>query len=160
MAGLSGAEARTCAMELSERHGCSEGTIYALTADVRPGRKRRADAGMCDRMEQELEDRFLFLTTGKSLSTTRAREVFIREGHAMPSVATLNRVRCRYGLTARELGQDMRASVRFEAKHPNQLWQIDSTGSDMFLQDLDGSINYESPLKRTRNRSTQRKPHI
>jgi len=111
-------------------------------------------------MGRHLEDRFLFLTTGKTLSTTRAREVLIREGHAMPSVATLNRVRRGYGLTKRELGQDMRAGVRFEAKHPNQLWQIDSTGSSMFFQDMDGSVLYESPLKRTRNRSTQRRPHI
>ncbi len=160
MAGQSGAEARRRAESLAKQYDCSVGTVYAITRDVRPGRQRRVDAGHADEISDQLREKFIFLTIGKGLSTTRARNMLVREGHELPSVPTLNRLRRQHGLTRRDLASDARPGVRFEASRPNRLWQIDSSGSLMFYQDLDGSVVYESPLKRTKNKPDRVDPRI
>jgi hypothetical protein len=160
MRGRKGAEARALAITLAERYACSAGRIYALTADVRPGRKRRTDAGAETPLMPETERAFFHLTVAKGLSAPEAREILAEANHAVPSVSTLNRRRRRAGLAPSDVAADRNPAVRMEAEYPNRVWQMDSSGSTMFYLDADGSVFFESPLKRTKNKPEQERPKV
>ena len=113
MAGLSGADAHTAANSLAARYHISVNTVYNVSHDVRPARKRRDDAGKSTPIDDAVRWRFLHLTAAMHLSTPVAAEILAEEGHNLPSLSTLNRLLRREGLTGRELAQDLRPSVWF-----------------------------------------------
>ena len=117
MAGRRGAEARTLARALANGYGCSVGNVYSITADVRPSRKTRTDAGVQEiALTPEAETAFQFLVVAKGMSTPEARAWCEESGHRMPSVSWLNRELLRKGLSSRENEKDLVAAVRFEGR--------------------------------------------
>lgn len=159
MAGLSGAACARTADALAILYGVSVSEVYDESRDVRPRRAKRADSGREYRMPEETLGRWNALTVGQGVSIRQAREILIAEGHDLPDKSTLSRFNRRRGVSRRDRDRDLRPFVRFEAPRPNRLWQMDSSGSTMFYIRPDGSIEYVSPLKHTKNKE-QRAPNV
>lgn len=160
MSGRTGADARTTASALARSYDVSEQTVYRLSADVRPSRRRRSDAGARSISDAAREE-FLSLAVGKGLSVALAREMMEEVGWTdLPSAQTLSRLLRDRRVSARERDKDLTPCVRFEATRPNELWQIDASGSTMFYQDADGSIVYINPIRHTRNKPQPDKPRV
>ncbi len=155
----SGAQRASVAKALAQRYGVSLGTIYARTQDIRPSRAKRVDAG-----ERTLDDdarrQFLYLCVAKELSVPVARRHMIDAGRTMPSVPTLNRILADAGLSAGQRDLDITPAVRFQAKGPNDVWQIDASGSTMFYLDTDGSVSYINPIRHTANKPPPERPRV
>lgn len=157
-----GRERATLARSLADQHGVHLDTIYRHARKHNgSSRKARADRGVRRAAPSpEAQAAFDALVIGKGLSTPRAREVMAAEGVETPSDTTLNRIRRDRGTNPSGLSSDLRPAVRFEAEYPNRLWQIDSTGSRLFFLDADGSVTFDPPLKRTKNKPGPTKPRV
>jgi transposase InsO family protein len=58
----------------------------------------------------------------------KIRKFLINHGHEMPSEKTINRILHKYGCINPEESAKRKAFIRFEHKHPNDLWQMDFKG--------------------------------
>jgi len=155
-----GPAARSRARQIAERYGISESAVYAHTSDVRPARKRRSNAGNPPFIPSAIEKPFEQLTLGKGLSVTEARASLVAAGFDVPSESTLRRWLRFYRISERERGRDLTPHIRFEAGAPNELWQIDASGSTMFFLDADGSVVFDNPLKYTKNKPDPTRPRV
>lgn len=58
----------------------------------------------------------------------KLKEVLERQGHAIPSVKTVNNILHRYGCILPEESAKHKAYIRFEKEHCNEMWQTDFKG--------------------------------
>ena len=163
LAGLSGARAKRVAEELSARTSLSLRQVYKLTRDVRSTRKQRADSGLrrC-LLPRETLDVLMKLCHELGFDASLAIDTALGNGllaaEDAPSPATLNRWMRIEGIGA-STPDTARVSRRWEASAPNDLHQADSTISNTWYLDDDGSLGYES-LADQSNKPGNRKPRL
>lgn len=128
--GLKGRRLAAVAREVAERHGVSVKTVYALTRDVRPGRKERKDAGK--RSAAVLENEGLLLiahcVAEKHLTVYEAILFAERNGFEIPwSVSSVRRWLREHGLTLRQVQKRVAKTPhrRFEGSYPGHVIQVD-----------------------------------
>lgn len=59
----------------------------------------------------------------------KIQSYLLKQGYAMPSVKTVNRILKRHGRVCIEESLKRKAFIRFEHEHPNDLWQMDFKGN-------------------------------
>lgn len=134
MQGLKGKPARIEATRLAAQFGLSDvDTIYAMTRDVRPPRKRRSDTG---KRKATLDDEPLKfaaeLVADLNLNPALAIETARRNGFEIPvSDATFGRRLKESGLSRRQRRTRKELYVRFEAETPGEIFHYDDTGGKL-----------------------------
>lgn len=145
MRGLRGGRARQEADRLAARYGVTRASIYRMTREVRPPRKRRAD-----RETRSIEN--LDPTTpwgycaGLVVKHEFAADLALATGRANGkdlgvSVATFRRWLREAGASRRHVKIYRRPCRRFEAARPNDLWQMDFTQAAQYYIADDGGIS-------------------
>jgi hypothetical protein len=138
MRGLSGTAAKQQAARMAELHGCSWQRIYDLTKDLRPERKKRADAGK--RTFELVEGTDLWtaaqlviadkLDPDQALLTCQVRGLT-----NLPALETFQRILREKNLGRKARRAPKRAFRRWEAESPGELFQIDVTALKVRWQD-------------------------
>ncbi len=159
MHGLTGKAAKTVAQRLAQEMGLDVSRIYWYSRHVRPKRKPRADRGVPRSVTEAELEKLMVYTVQHDFSAPHLAEVADANGvHIHP--ATYNRILRQRRLSRRENKQDLRPYRRWEAEHPNDLHQIDSTVAQQFYLDDNGSVGYESPHERYKNKPGNKKPRL
>lgn len=168
MAGLKGTAARQMAQDLASRPelgGVSWKTIYRRTTHLR-SRKTRSDAGSSE-VEQKLPEetlrRMCAMTAQLDMAAWQVIEYAEENGWIDRGVVTpssYNRLLVKYDITRAENRKNRQAHRRWQAAKPNDLHQLDFTVSEQFYIDDDGTIKWESPMHRNKNRRGNRKPRL
>lgn len=138
MRGLSGSAAKQQAVRMADLHGVGWQRIYDLTKDLRPERKKRADAGK--RTFQIVEGTDLWtaaqfvivdkLDPDQALLTCQVRGLT-----NLPTLETFQRMLREKGLGRKARRNPRRAFRRFEAEFPGEMFQIDVTALKVRWQD-------------------------
>lgn len=129
--GLSNGLLKSKVTELSARYQVSENAIYALTKDLRPGRKKRADAGK--RKADLLEDEGLRFAAMLVTSTNCKPEDALRTARAQGYVitvsdATFTKYLREYCVSRKDNKNKRRPYRRWEASEPGEIFQYDDSG--------------------------------
>ncbi len=159
MFGLSGRQARAMAERLAVEYGVDVSRIYYYSRDVRPKRDERSDKGKFKTVDEDSLRKLLVYTVQHDFSATHLAEVAEANGVRIHP-ATYNRILRQINLSRRMNKVNTRPWTSWEAKYPNQLHQIDSTVAQQFYLDDDGSIGYELPMLRNKNKPGNRKPRL
>ena len=159
MFGLTGRAARQKASYLAEMMGVDVSRIYWYSRDVRPGRKARADKGVLRSVNESDLEKLLVFTVQHDFAAPHLAEI-AKENGVNIHPATYNRILRERRLSRRENKQDLRPYRRWEAEHPNDLHQIDSTVSQQFYLADDGGVGYEAPHERYKNKPGNKKPRL
>lgn len=130
MRGLSGSAAKQQAARMAELHGVGYQRIYDLTKDLRPERKKRADAGK--RTFEIVEGTDLWtaaqlvivdkLDPDQALLTCKVRGLT-----NLPTLETFQRMLREKNLGKKQRRTAKRAFRRWEAESPGEMFQIDVT---------------------------------
>jgi len=161
MAGLSGSEAKGKALALAQEFGCDWTRVYFYSRDVRPKRKRREDAGKLRAVDEEVLDRLSFFTVNYDMSAPHVAEIYAANSDGeWIAPSTYNRWLRNRDISRRRNKKDIKPWVPWEAPEPNFLHQVDSTVAQQFYLDDDGSIGFESKVKRYKNKPGNRKPRL
>ncbi len=145
---------------LAEQFGCDVTRVYHHSRDVRPRRSRRADKGAMKAIEEDAFTSLSWYTVRGDFSAPTICEVARANNLGSVNPATYNRHLRQKGISRSRNKKDLRPYVSFEAKYPNQLHQIDSTAAQQFYLDDDGTIGYEGPHQRYKNKPGNKKPRI
>jgi len=163
MAGLSGADARQEARELSESLGVNEGTIYRYSAKCR-GSKARTNRGERKLpLDDNVLEKMKAFTYQTDCPAPDVIEIFEKNGELKPGVISpswFTRWLKAQAMSRKEMKQDRRPCRRFEASEPGELFQIDHTPAEQFYIDDDGSVAWESTVSRNKNRAGNRKKRL
>lgn len=164
LAGQSGARARQLAEEIAARTGLTLRRIYAMTRDVRKPRADRSDRGTRRRrLADGVADVLMKLVHELDFDAALAIETAVGNGliaiEDAPAPGTLLRWMRRAGIPANG-SEANRVCRRFEAPGPNELHQADCTLSNTWYLASDGSVGYESPRDRNKNRPGNQKPRL
>lgn len=136
--GLKGAEARARIEALSDQHGVSTGYIYAMTRDLRPQRKQRADCG--GRLLELKEDPAVKLAMELvhtrnlcpklAIKTVEANESDIRgDGYYFPiSIGHFRRILRQCGIHRGAERRNATAYRPWSATFPGEIFQLDFSG--------------------------------
>ena len=130
LAGLKGALAMAEARRQAEHYGVAVQSIYALTKDLRPSRKPRADRGRARvGFDQAGMRRCFELVLEHNLDPDLAVEQARVEGFECSfTVSTLQRRLRASGLDRRSRRNKVRPCRRFEASAPGEIFQFDISG--------------------------------
>lgn len=131
MTGLSNKQASAEAARLAANYDVSSDTIYAITKDLRPGRKARADRGA--RTASLTEDEGLRhaaeLVADLHLAPYQALENARLNGHkVMVSETTFNRYLKELGISRKQRLRTRRPHRRFEEDAPGKRFHYDDSG--------------------------------
>lgn len=164
MAGLSGKEARTKAHALAQRFNVSEDTIYRLTESVRPGRKRRADAGE-SRMHELTEAQLSLLMKMhvEGMIAEQIIEVMEENGYVergLLSQSVLKRWLVKHDINRSRLDADVAYRPSYDAKYANLIWQVDYTTAEFFYLDGQWRVEIEPAWSRNKNRAGNQRTRI
>lgn len=159
MFGLDNGSARAMAKQLAGKYKVAASTIYNYSRDVRPDRKERADKGKIKCVSKDDLDKLLIHTVKYDFAASHLSDVAEANGVEINS-ASYNRILRKQRLSRKDLKKNLKPWQPWEAKYPNLLHQIDSTISQQFYLDDDGSIGYEPPIKRNKNKAGNRKPRL
>ena len=139
MRGLSGKDAKAMAVRMGDLHEVSWQYIYKLTQDLRPQRKRRADAGM--RTYEPTEGTDLWsamqlvivdkLDPDQALLTVRTRKPDAK----LPALEYFQRILRENGLGRKSRRAPRRAFRQWEADNPGEIFQVDVTALKVRWQD-------------------------
>lgn len=130
MRGLVGKPAKAMAVRLAERHGVVWQHIYKMTKDLRPERKKRADAGKSVWKLEEGTDlwkavEFVIVDNyDPDLALMTAKE---RGYTNLPSLATFQKILAEHGLNRKARRANRVAYRRWQAEFPGQIFQVDVT---------------------------------
>ena len=138
MRGLAGTPAKQMAVRMAELHNVTWQRIYEVTRDLRPERKRRADAGKRTFELIEGTDSWTAaqlvivdkLDPDQALLTCRTRGLV-----NLPSLETFRRMLAEKGLGKKARRSPRTAFRRWEAEFPGELFQIDVTALKVRWQD-------------------------
>ena len=163
--GLKAAPLRSAVRDAAERYGVSESTIYRILGSV-PGRKRRSDAGV-PRATARIDPQVLAWMDALTVRTdASARTVIdLAVGHfGLPadflSVSTYHAHLRRRRISRRLLRKDVQPHRRFEARCASQLHHFDTTVAQAWFENADGSIGYEGPERRNKNKPGNKRPRL
>ncbi len=159
MFGLVGTEAKIKAGYLAAKMGFDISRIYHYSKSVRPGRQKRKDQGILRAVSDEDLKQLLVYTVQHDFSAPHLAMVAEENGINI-NPGTYNRILRKKRLSRRENKINLQPFRRWEAEYPNQLHQIDSTVAQQFYLDDDGSVGYESPSQRYKNKAGNRKPRL
>lgn len=160
MAGLSGRQAKSCARLLAQQFGCDVSRVYYHSKTVRPARGRRKDAGKPRVLDPQTLESLAYYTVNMDFSSQHVTDVAQANGLGEISRATYNRHLRKLGIGRRQNQTDIRPFIKWQAKFPNQLHQLDSTVSQQFYIDDDDSIGFESTLTKNKNKPGNKKPRL
>ena len=131
MRGLTGKPAKQMAARMAELHSITLAHVYRLTADLRPARKKRADAGR--RTYRLIEGTDVWkaaqlvivdkLDPDQALLTIRTRDAEAK----LPTLEKFRQMLAEKGLGKKARRSGRRAYRRFEAEFPGEMFQIDVT---------------------------------
>ncbi len=131
MRGLSGKAAGTMAARMAELHNVKIKRIYSLTSDLRPGRKKRADAGKRSFVLEPGTDvwKAAQLVVGGKMDLQLALDTIqLRNPDAkLPTLETFRRIMAENGLGKKALTSGRRAYHSWEAEFPGEMFQVDVT---------------------------------
>lgn len=160
MSGLSGKPARQKALILASQFKIDVTRIYYYSKDVRPRRKQRADKGDIKFIEKDKLQQLAHYSIKYDFSADHIKEIAAANNMGEISPSSFNRVLRNMGLSRRQAKKDINPYISWEAPYPNALHQLDSTVAQQFYLDDDGSIGYEPPEQRYKNKPGNRKPRI
>lgn len=126
MDGLRGRMAKLQAQRLSEQHGCSVSQVYAITADLRPCRKQRADKG---KRKANLDHPVLRYAAERVVTRNYDPELALMEaehniGPVPVSLGTFRRLLREHGISAADNARNVTPHRNF-AYPPGVLYQLD-----------------------------------
>ena len=124
-------ETRAECLRLSEFYGVNISTIYKLTENVRPQRKKRSDFGKrkADILEDEVLKKAASMVTKYNMDPADALRTVEAEGHEVPiSHGTFVRYLNEKGLNRETRTKKLSMYRRFEAKAPGDVFQFDISG--------------------------------
>jgi len=159
-----GKQTKAVALDLAKKYGLSVARIYAISREHRAnGRKKRSDANIKKKELDNKQSRFLLKLFETGYSTAKALEIaqvneIIKPGSI--SAGYIDRYRKEKGFTKKMLAMDLTPHRSFEAAYPNKMQQVDTTIALAFYINKDGSIGYEGPTKRYKNKPGNRLPRI
>lgn len=162
MAGMAGKAASMQAQILSKQFDVTSDRIYHYSRDVRPRRNSRSDKGAlkCDATPADLE-KLAWLSVRKDYSGPHLADIHAaNNGGVYVSAATINRYLRRQNISRNILKKGRRPYISWQAKYPNQLHQLDSTVAQQFYLNDDGTIGFESPTQRYKNKPGNKKPRL
>lgn len=128
MTGLKNAKAKAEAERLAARHGISITRIYALTADLRPKRKRRKDHGKtkADLLNDPGLKFAAAWVAAKKVSPELALETARANGYEINvSLGTFQRYLNKYQVSRRAMATEVQPYRDWEASAPGELGQFD-----------------------------------
>jgi hypothetical protein len=139
MRGLTGKPAKQMAARKAADHNITIAHVYRLTADLRPPRKKRSDAGK--RTFELVEGTDVWkaaqlvivdkLDPDQALLTIKTRDA----GAKLPTLETFRKMLAEKGLGKKARRYGKRAYRRFEAASPGEMFQIDVTALKIRWQD-------------------------
>jgi transposase InsO family protein len=139
MRGLSGKDAKAMAVRMGDLHHVNWQHIYKITQDLRPQRKRRADAGrrtyeptegtdLWSAMQLVIVDK---LDPDQALLTVRTRKTDAK----LPTLEYFQRILRENGLGRKARRAPRRAFRQWEADNPGEIFQVDVTALKVRWQD-------------------------
>ncbi len=159
MFGLENGSARAMAEQLAKKFKVDVSRIYHYSKGVRPKRKKRKDRGAVKSIGKAELDKLLVYTIKHDFSAMHLAEVAEANGIKI-NPGTYNRILREIRLSRKDLKKNLKPWQSFEAKYPNLMHQIDSTVAQQFYLDDDGSIGYEAPWERYKNKPGNKKPRL
>lgn len=160
LAGKNGREAKRIAQKLAIEFNCDPSRIYHHSLDVRPRRKQRADAGTMRAIDPQVFNALAYYTVNGDFSAPHLSDIAAGNHLGKVNAGTYNRQLRKRGIDRKRNQQDLKPYQSFEAKEPNILHQMDSTVSQQFYLDDDGSIGYESAILHNKNKPGNKKPRL
>lgn len=160
MAGLLGQAAKNKARVLALQFGCTVSRIYHYSKAVRPQRKPRADRGKLKAMAEDTFNTLATLTVKHDLSAPHVSNIANGNHLGEVSSATFNRHLRQKGISRRNNKKDLKPYIKWQAKAPNYLHQLDSTVAQQFFLDDDGAIGVESGRDHNKNKPGNKKPRL
>lgn len=141
MRGLCGKQAKTEAERLAGLYGVTPNSIYNLTADIRPPRKKRADRGTraVDLMNDEFLKYAASLVVEYNLAPADAllQAATRLQQKAPVELATFQKYLREHGLSGKQRRTNATPHTRFEAAAPGEMFQFDISGSKERWFDLE-----------------------
>lgn len=159
MFGLNNGSAKIMAEQLAQKLKVDVSRIYHYSKDIRPKRKAREDKGDIRCVNDDELSKLMIFTIQHDYSAKHLSMVAEENGISIHP-ATYNRILRDQRLSRKELKKNLKPWQPWEAKYPNLLHQIDSTVAQQFYLDDDGSIGYEAPWQRYKNKPGNRKPRL
>jgi transposase InsO family protein len=156
MHGLSGKTAKQMAIQLAKNYDVDVSRIYHYSRDVRPKREQRKDKGVIKAFTEEQFMDMLYYTVNKDKNADLISLSARYEGFDV-CPATYNRILRERKLSRKDLKRNITPYRSWEADSPNRLHQIDSTVSQQFYLDDDGSIKHEPEMLRNKNKRGNQK---
>lgn len=160
MSGLSGSEAKKEAAALAQVFGVAPSRIYEVSKDVRPSRKRRADAGTMRSMDEETFNTLAAYSVQANFDANRLMVIAEENGLDAVSPTTFNRYLRDRGISRRQLKRKIHVHRPWEAPASNILHQVDSTQAETFYLNEDGSIGFEPEARRYKNKRGNQRPRL
>lgn len=128
VSGLKGKPLTDRIRALAARFGVSVKAVYAVTEDLRPRRKARADKGArrADLLEHDGLALAAELVATRNVDPDHAIEVAELNGHEIPvSIETFQKYLREHGLSKKQRRNQVRAHRRWEAAEPCDIFQFD-----------------------------------
>jgi len=159
---LKGAKARQGAQALAEAYGVSEKTIYRVSASRRKIKSRSTKGKIKLPIKDGVLKKMRAFTYQTDCPATDVVEIFEGNGMIEPGMrpAWFSRWLKTQGMSRKEMKKDRRPCIRFEASQPGEVYQIDTTMSEQYFVDDDGSIGWESTVSRNKNRPGNQKKRL
>lgn len=163
--GLKAAPLRSAVRDAVAQYGVSESTIYRIIGSA-PGRKRRSDAGTpcaTARIDPQVLAWMDALTVRTDVAARTA--IDLAAGHfGLPadflSVSTYHAHLRRQRISRRLLRRGVQPYRRFEARCASQMHHFDTTVASAWFENADGSIGYEGPERRNKNKPGNKRPRL
>jgi len=160
LVGKIGREAKRIAQKLALDFNCDTSRIYHHSRDVRPRRKQRTDAGAMRAIKPHIFDALTWYTVNADLSAPHLSDIAAGNHLGKVNAGTYNRQLRKRGIDRKRNQQDLKPYQSFEAPEPNILHQMDSTVSQQFFLDDDGSVGYEPAMLHNKNKPGNKKPRL